>query len=186
MFIRQWQEAANGRKPLEKASGDKGRLFEASYNLLLTHEDKLYQGAFVASLTIPWGGARNDRTGRGGYHLVWTRDMVETAMGLLAAGNTSAPLRALIYLAARQDEDGGFPQNFWVDGEAFRNGTQLDEIAFPVLLAWRLHQLQLLEQFDPSGDGQARRRFPSLISGPVTGEERWEEAGGTRPPRWPP
>ncbi len=48
-------EAVNGRRPLEKASGDNGHLFEASYNLLLTHEDKLYQGAFVASLTIPWG-----------------------------------------------------------------------------------------------------------------------------------
>ena len=116
---------------------------------MLTHEDKLYQGAFVASLTIPWGGARNDENGKGGYHLVWTRDMVESAMGLLAAGNTAAPLRALIYLAARQEEDGEFPQNFWVNGEAFRNGMQLDEIAFPVLLAWRLHQLQLLGEFNP-------------------------------------
>jgi len=62
VFVSQWQEAANGRKPLEKASGDQGHLFEASYNLLLTHEDKLYQGAFVASLTIPWGGARSDHT----------------------------------------------------------------------------------------------------------------------------
>ena len=60
----------NGRKPLGKASGDKGRLFDSSYNLLLTHEDKLYEGAFIASLTIPWGEARNDQQGKGGYHLV--------------------------------------------------------------------------------------------------------------------
>src|SRR5690349_21790855 len=40
LFIHQWEAAANGRKPLEKASGDNGRLFESSYNLLLTHEDK--------------------------------------------------------------------------------------------------------------------------------------------------
>ena len=129
--MRQWQTAADGRKPLDKASGDKGHLFNASYNVLLTHEDKLYQGAFVASLSIPWGSARNDENGKGGYHLVWTRDMVETALGLLAAGNAAAPLRALIYLAARQEEDGGFPQNFWVNGDAFRNAMQLDEIAFP-------------------------------------------------------
>ena len=180
VFISQWQEAAKGIKSLETASGDKGRLFEASYNLLLTHEDKLYQGAFVASLTIPWGSARNDHTGKGGYHLVWTRDMVETAMGLLAAGNTAAPLRALIYLAARQEENGGFPQNFWVSGEAFRNAKQLDEIAFPVLLAWRLYKLQALEQFDPLVMVKRAAAF-LLHGGPVTGEERWEEAGGYSP-----
>ena len=67
----------------------------------------------------------------------------------------------LIYLAARQEEDGGFPQNFWVNGEAFRNGTQLDEIAFPVLLAWRLHKLQLLGGVQSSRDGQAGGRVPA-------------------------
>jgi glucoamylase len=180
VFMRQWQSAAEDRMPLEKVSGDKGHLFEASYNLLLTHEDKLYQGAFIASLTIPWGEARNDKNGKGGYHLVWTRDMVESAMGLLAAGNHRAPLRALIYLAARQEEDGGFPQNFWVDGEPFRNATQLDEIAFPVLLAWRLHQLRLLREFDPFVMVKRAAAF-LLHSGPISGEERWEEAGGYSP-----
>jgi type I restriction enzyme S subunit len=29
----------------------------------------------------------------GEYHLVWTRDIVESAMGLLAAGETHAPVR---------------------------------------------------------------------------------------------
>jgi glucoamylase len=180
LFMRQWQTAAEARKPLQKASGDKGHLFDASYNLLLTHEDKLNQGAFVASLSIPWGGSRNDESGKGGYHLVWTRDMVESAMGLLAAGNTEAPLRALIYLAARQEEDGGFPQNFWVNGDPFRNGTQLDEIAFPVLLASRLKKLDLLAEFNPSVMVKRAAAF-LLHKGPVTGEERWEEAGGYSP-----
>ena len=180
LFIDQWEGAVNGRKPLGKASGDKGRLFDSSYNLLLTHEDKLYQGAFIASLTIPWGEARNDQQGKGGYHLVWTRDMVESAMGLLAAGGTHAPLRALIYLAARQEEDGSFPQNFWVDGKAYWKGMQLDEVAFPVLLAWRLHQLKLLGQFDPRVMVNRAVRF-LLHSGPVTGEERWEEGSGYSP-----
>ncbi|HEY5212608.1 MAG TPA: glycoside hydrolase family 15 protein [Acidobacteriaceae bacterium] len=180
LFMDQWKTAVKGAKPLKKFSGDKGRLFDSSYNLLLTHEDKLYKGAFVASLTIPWGEARNDKQGKGGYHLVWTRDMVESAMGLLAAGNTEAPLRALIYLAARQEEDGSFPQNFWVNGEAFWTGMQLDEVAFPVLLAWRLHQFQLLGQFDPRL--MVNRAVAFLLhSGPVTGEERWEEASGYSP-----
>jgi glucoamylase len=180
VFIHQWQKAETGRKPLQKASGDKGRLFDSSCNLLLTHEDKLYQGAFVASLTIPWGEARNDQAGKGGYHLVWTRDMVESAMGLLAAGITAPPRRALIYLAARQEEDGGFPQNFWVNGDAFRNGMQLDEIAFPVLLASRLNKLHLLGDFNPLVMVQRAAAF-LLHQGPVTGEERWEEASGYSP-----
>lgn len=180
VFLQQWQQAIEGRKPLEKSSGDKGRLFESSYNLLLTHEDKLYQGAFVASITIPWGEARNDKQGKGGYHLVWTRDMVESAMGLLAAGNNEAPFRALVYLAARQEEAVNFPQNFWVDGEAFWTGMQLDEVAFPILLAWRLHQLKLLHRFDPRVMVNRAANF-LLHSGPVTGEERWEEASGYSP-----
>jgi glucoamylase len=180
LFIDQWKAAGNGRKPLTKSSGDEGRLFDSSCNLLLTHEDKLYQGAFIASLTIPWGEARNDEQGKGGYHLVWTRDMVESAMGLLAAGDTHAPLRALIYLAARQEEDGSFPQNFWVNGNAFWKGMQLDEVAFPVLLAWRLHQLQLLGQFNPRVMVNRATAF-LLHSGPVTGEERWEEGSGYSP-----
>ena len=180
VFIDQWNKASEGRKSLEKSSGDKGRLFESSYNLLLTHEDKLYNGAFIASLTIPWGEARNDKEGKGGYHLVWTRDMVESAMGLLAAGNTAAPFSALVYLAARQEENGSFPQNFWVDGKAFWTGMQLDEVAFPVMLAWRLHQLHLLGHFNPQV--MVNRAVAFLLhSGPVTGEERWEEASGYSP-----
>ncbi len=180
LFIDQWKTAAKGAKSLKKSSGDKGNLFDSSYNLLLTHEDKLYQGAFIASLTIPWGEARNDKQGKGGYHLVWTRDMVESAMGLLAAGDTHAPLRALIYLAARQEEDGSFPQNFWVNGNAYWKGMQLDEVAFPVLLAWRLHQLQLLGEFNPRV--MVNRAVAFLLhSGPVTGEERWEEGSGYSP-----
>jgi glucoamylase len=180
VFISQWADAPRGASDLENVSGDGGRLLRSSCNLLLTHEDKLFQGAFVASLTIPWGEARGDKDGRGGYHLVWTRDMVQSALGLLAAGNSEAPLRALIYLAARQEEDGSFPQNFWVDGKAFRKGGQLDEVAFPVLLAWRLKQLRLLGEFDPRVMVNRAVAF-LLYSGPVTGEERWEEASGYSP-----
>ena len=75
--------------------------------------------------------------------------MVNTATGLLAAGNTVAPLRALIYLATIQHADGRFPQNFWIDGTAYWGGNQLDEVAFPILLAWRLDRENALADFDP-------------------------------------
>jgi glucoamylase len=32
----------------------------------------------------------------------------------------------------------GFYQNFWIDGRPYWRGIQLDEVAFPILLAWRL------------------------------------------------
>lgn len=148
-FIEQWERTAHSRLPLEAASGDEGRLYSMSHSLLLAHEDKTYQGALVASLSIPWGQARGDAEGMGGYHLVWTRDMVNSAMALLAAGNTTTPLRALMYLAASQLPDGGFSQNFWTNGEPFGDQTQLDEVAFPILLARRLHRENALQEFDP-------------------------------------
>ena len=180
IFVRQWERTTSVRKPLETASNDNGRLYESSCALLLASEDKTYQGAVVASPSIPWGEARDDHEGKGGYHLVWTRDMVEVAMGLLAAGYTRTPLRTLINLAAQQGADGGFAQNSWVDGKSFRNNVQLDEVAFPVLLAARLSRDGLLGHFEASPMVCRAANF-LLQSGPVTGEERWEELGGYSP-----
>jgi glucoamylase len=133
-FTEQWQRPSEHLLPLEDASCDGGDLYRSSYSVLLAHEDKTYPGALIASLAIPWGEAKADEEGKGGYHLVWTRDMVQSAVGLLAAGNTATPLRALIYLAASQQPDGNFAQNFWVDGTPSNTGIQLDETAYPVLL----------------------------------------------------
>ncbi len=50
-------------------------LYRASTMVLKTHEDKTISGAFVASLSIPWGEARKTNGGFGpvGYHVVWPR-----------------------------------------------------------------------------------------------------------------
>ena len=163
----------------EKETGDDGCLYQVSHSMILAHEDKTYDGALIASLSIPWGEAMSDDD-VGGYHLVWTRDMCHGATGLLAAGNTEVPLRALIYLACTQKEDGGFYQNFWIDGEPHWRGTQLDETAFPVMLAWRLHQAGALQDFDPYP--MALKAAGYLIhNGPVTPQERWEENSGYSP-----
>src|SRR4029453_16801122 len=110
------------------------------------------QGAMVASMSIPWGETKGGDTDLGGYHLVWTRDLVQSATALLATGQTGPPLRSLIWLAALQRPDGSFPQNSWINGTAYWSGLQLDEIAAPILLAWRLHEQQgALGLFDPHG-----------------------------------
>ena len=73
--------------PLEHVTGDGGMLYRRSRELIMAHEDKSYPGALIASLSIPWGEVKGDED-LGGYHLVWTRDMVNSATGLLAAGDT--------------------------------------------------------------------------------------------------
>jgi len=175
----QWERTCAHQLPLEKFSCDKGNLYHSSFSLLLAHEDKSYPGALIASLAIPWGEARSDMD-QGGYHLVWTRDMVNSASALLAAGESATPLRALIYLAVSQQEDGGFAQNFWVNGTPYWRGIQLDEVAFPVLLALRLHQLNALIDFDPYPMVLKAANY-LLRHGPVTQQERWEEASGYSP-----
>ena len=74
--------------------------------------------------------------------------MVQTATALLACGRVDTALRALVYLACTQQPDGGFAQNFWVDGTPYWTGIQLDEVAFPIILAWRLWKLDGLGNFD--------------------------------------
>lgn len=176
-FVRQWERTS---KRFELAArSNNSVLFERSINLLLAHEDKAYPGAMIASLSIPWGDEKSDDE-LGGYHLVWTRDLVKSVSALLAVGDVSTPLRALIYLAVSQREDGGFYQNFWIDGRPYWTGVQLDEVAFPVLLAWRLWKHGALGNYDPYE--MVRRACAFLIrEGPVTAQERWEEASGYSP-----
>ncbi len=179
-FIEQWQRGAGhalaGR---ERVTGDQGQLYRVSHNLLMAHEDKLYDGAMIASLSIPWGEAKGDED-IGGYHLVWTRDMCQSATALLALGHDAIPLRALIYLACSQREDGGFYQNFWISGEPFWQGVQLDQVAFPILLARQLRAAGALKDFDPWP--MVRKAASYLIrQGPATPQERWEESSGYSP-----
>ena len=65
-------------------------------------------------------------------------------------------------------------------GEAYWKGIQLDEVAVPILLAWRLQQADALRQFDPWALVSRAARYLTL-HGPVTAQERWEENSGYSP-----
>jgi glucoamylase len=178
-YMEQWKRSRSGLYPLEKVSGDEGNLFHSSVSVILAHEDKTYPGALIASLSIPWGEAKSYQD-QGGYHLVWTRDLVNSVTGLMAAGERATAVRALIYLATSQQEDGGFAQNFWVNGKPYWNAIQLDEVSFPILLAWLLRREDISLNFD---------FYPMIIRaagflvrhGPVTEQERWENKSGFSP-----
>lgn len=179
-YVRQWQRAVIDPKfDFSSDTTDDGGMYRLSRCVLLAHEDKVFQGAIVASLSIPWGEAKGDQD-LGGYHLVWTRDLVHSATALLATGQIGTPLRALIWLAAIQRPDGSFPQNSWIDGTAYWSGLQLDQVAFPILLAWRLHKQDALDLFSPRA--MILRAAARLIAqGPVTAQDRWEENAGYSP-----
>jgi glucoamylase len=177
-FISQWHRVANPEWLATKAC-DGGKLMRTSHNVLLAHEDKTFSGAFVASASIPWGQAKGDDD-LGGYHLVWTRDMVQTAGAMLACGRVDTARRALIYLACTQQPDGGFAQNFWVDGRPYWSGIQLDEVAFPIILAWRLWKANALTDIVIFPFVERAAGF-LLLHAPVTHQERWEENAGYSP-----
>src|SRR5437773_4573410 len=180
-YVRQWQRAVvNPNFDFSGDTSDGGGMYRLSRCVLLAHEDKVFQGALVASMSIPWGETKSDND-LGGYHLVWTRDLVQSATALLATGQTGTPLRALIWLAAIQRRDGSFPQNSWLNGTAYWSGLQLDEIAAPTLLAWRLRKEGVaLGLFDPCIMMQRAAAY-LILQGPVTGQERWEENAGYSP-----
>ncbi len=180
-YVFHWR---NWQQTLKKLD-DKPRkndLYRASVAVLRTHESKDFLGGIIASLSIPWGFNKGDED-LGGYHLIWPRDLVESAGGLLAAGAHDDALRVLHYLEATQEADGHWAQNMWLDGRPYWNGLQMDETAFPILL------VDLLRRESPRCFGDSRRWWPMVrkaaafiaANGPVTQQDRWEEDGGYSP-----
>jgi glucoamylase len=157
-------------------------LYRTSTAVLRAHESKDFLGGIIASLSIPWGFNKGDED-LGGYHLIWPRDLVETAGALLAAGAVDDAIRVLRYLEATQEADGSWAQNLWLDGRPYWGGIQMDETSFPILL------LDLLRREAPESLGRLERWWPmarkaaSFIvrNGPVTQQDRWEEDAGYSP-----
>jgi glucoamylase len=58
--------------------------------------------------------------------------------------------------------------------------VQLDEVSFPIVLAWRLHEAGALREFNPLEMVRAACGF-LFREGPATAQERWEEAAGLSP-----
>jgi glucoamylase len=178
-YQKNWHDYCDGLTDLSGESVDAGRTYWTSAMLIRAHEDRQHPGALCASLSIPWGEIHGDQD-IGGYHLVWPRDLFQSATGALAAGDEELPSRVLRYLASIQLADGGMPQNCWVDGRPYWSGIQLDEVAFPIMLAWRLEHLGLLGDFDPYPMVRAAASY-ILRHGPASPQERWEEDAGISP-----
>ncbi len=181
-YIAGWQGWIGTHASPQKPAASPGDLSDISLAVLRTHESKLAPGGLIASLAIPWGFSKGDND-LGGYHLVWPRDMVETAGGLLAAGASEDVRRALTYLQATQQEDGHWPQNMWLDGSPYWNGIQMDETALPILLVDLARREKALSPADVSRFWPMVRRAAGYLirSGPVSPQDRWEEDPGYSP-----
>jgi glucoamylase len=180
-YAAQWSKWQATLLPLDQPKREHD-LYRASTSVLRTHESKDFLGGIIASLSIPWGFNKGDED-LGGYHLVWPRDLVETAGALLAAGAVSDAVRVLRYLEVTQEAAGNWAQNLWLDGRPYWSGVQMDETAFPVLL------LDLLRREAPDSLGKLDRWWPMvrnavsfiIRNGPVTQQDRWEEDAGYSP-----
>jgi glucoamylase len=179
-YVAQWKGWQKTLMPLDRPV--ERDLYRASAAMLRVHESKDFGGGVIASLSIPWGFNKGDED-LGGYHLVWPRDLVETAGGFLAAGAPGDAVRVLHYLETTQEADGRWPQNMWLDGRPYWNGSQMDEAAFPILL------VDLLRREGSGALGDLKRWWPMVkraisfvaCNGPVTQQDRWEEDAGYSP-----
>ena len=180
-YARHWDNWHERLMKLDDAE-DPHNFYRTSVSVLRTHESKDFLGGVIASLSIPWGFNKGDED-LGGYHLVWPRDLVETACGFLAAGAKSDAVRVLRYLESTQEADGHWAQNMWLDGRPYWSGLQMDETAFPVLLVDALRRHAPVELGDLDRWWPMVQRAASFIAcnGPVTQQDRWEEDGGYSP-----
>jgi glucoamylase len=159
--------------PLDQSDPLTGQ-FVLSLMVLRTHRDKTFPGAMTASLSVPWGNSRDDR---GGYHLVWPRDLVQCASAHLAFGAEREVRNTLRYLIATQKADGSWYQNQWLDGTPYWTGLQLDEVAFPVLLAAQMAERGALQDIAVAAMIAGALSFIAS-NGPSSQQDRWEENAG--------
>jgi glucoamylase len=180
-YVGAWRSWQAGLRLLRGASTTHDT-YSISTAVLRTHEALGFPGGIIASLSIPWGASKGDDD-LGGYHLVWPRDLAETAGGLLAAGATADARRVLQYLRAIQEPSGSWPQNCWLDGMPYWRGLQMDECAFPILLVDMARRNGALPEADlPAYWPMVRAAVGFVLrTGPVTAQDRWEEDGGYSP-----
>jgi glucoamylase len=155
-----------------------------SANYVKATEDKTFPGAVAASLTSPWGQAVSAgdpaNTYFGSYREVFARDLYEAWTGLVAAGDLATARAATRFLFERQQQpDGSMPRNSLVNGKLAPDSfnTQLDETAYPILMA------QQLGMTDASLYADHIKPAANFVAahGPSFGVERWEEQSGYSP-----
>ena len=187
-YLRGWVSYDAGLRPPPAREARLAGRYYLSANVLKASEDKTFPGAIVASLASPWGQsvpagvtAGGEPSYFGSYREVFARDLYEAFTGLMADGDVSAARAATLFLFDRQQlPDGAMPRNSLLNGKAAPDtgGTQLDEAAYPILMAY----LAGLGGDATLWKGHIRPAADFLVAnGPSDGVERWEEQTGYSP-----
>ena len=182
LYIKEWRDWHESMEQRVEGNAVHAKYLRESAAVLRIGESRRYPGGIIASLAIPWGQVKGVNNGIG-YHLVWPRDLVESAWGFLALDAREDALRILNYLFTTQNADGRWSQNMWLDGRPCLDKLQMDQVALPLLLVHSCSRLQMIDE-----DGW-RRYLPGirkavdfiLEHGPVTKEDRWEQLPGLSP-----
>ncbi|WP_226013517.1 glycoside hydrolase family 15 protein [Halomicrobium salinisoli] len=186
-YVESWQSYLDGIAVPDSVDDDPDLLaqYRTAAMVLKAADSKRYPGAGVASPSVPWGDAVDaTEPSDYGYNFVWSRDLYQTFTAFEAAGDAESAVDATEYLFEyQQREDGFVPQNTYLDGRTRWGGEQLDEIAFPLVMA---HQLAARHGYDLAAAGydyaDVRRSADYVAAnGPRTEQERWEEEGGYSP-----
>lgn len=215
-FEKQWS-AALERLPVLGTNAQEIKLARASYSVLRMLEDRTFEGAFIASPSVPWGLLKRDDSfefsprhvsktsfapeekdrakGIGAYHLVWPRDLYQMAQSFLAVDDVASAVAAMRYLKGLQfgPEDGvwnygprqipkagAFVQNAWLHGESYWRMLQIDQVAYPVILASQLIELGAINELELRNMVLSAADFLEEF-GPWSFQERWEENSGVTP-----
>lgn len=157
----------------------KGKHFRTSAAVLRMSEAKTFPGGIIASMSIPWGQAKGDKD-MGGYHMVWPRDLVESAGGFMALQTKDDALRIVNYLMSTQKADGSWPQNMWLAGDPYWKGIQMDQTALPLLLLDKCNRHKAIDEDRMARYWPIIKKAISylIINGPYTQQDRWEEEKG--------
>ncbi|MDF2448431.1 MAG: glucan 1,4-alpha-glucosidase [Bacteroidota bacterium] len=178
-FISEWEGWQKKLFSVASNKKDSPKFLKISATMLRVHESKRHPGGLIASLSIPWGFNKGDDD-LGGYHLVWPRDMVQTAGGLLAANAGKDARRVLNYLMITQEHDGHWSQNMWLDGAPYWIGIQMDQTSLPIMLVDLVNRETKLTELELKHFWPMIRKAASYlaINGPITEQDRWEENAG--------
>jgi glucoamylase len=181
-YCRAWGDWQRTLRPVQRPAPGRGDIYPVSTAVLRTHESERFPGGIIASLSIPWGFSKDDGD-LGGYHLVWPRDLVESAAGLIAAGACEDAIRVLRYLAVTQEADGHWPQNMWLDGAPYWSGIQMDETGLPIVLVDLAKRQGVVDRGGLALLWPMVRRAAGFLvrNGPVTQQDRWELDPGYSP-----
>ncbi|WP_152041448.1 glycoside hydrolase family 15 protein [Salinigranum salinum] len=181
-----WEEFLGDKSVPDSVSNDDALLaqYKAALMSLRAVEDKTFQGAGLASPSVPWGEAVAAEESKGyGYNFTWSRDLYQVFTVFEAVGDIETAIDNLSYIYNYQQDDRGFiPQNTYLNGRTRWGGEQMDNISFPQVMAYMLTQHGVtFDDVDYSYANVKRSADYVARNGPPTAQERWEEEAGYSP-----